>query len=74
MWPVFVHNIASVHNVHLPLAQLVGDPLLELRAGERRHPGEGAGGVPGVPEGVMCTSDGEYENIKCHRLGTKGIV
>ena len=52
-----VHNIASVpsvHNVDLPLAQLVGDPLLELRAGERRHPGEGAGGVPGVPAGVMC--------------------
>ena len=23
---------------------------------------------------VLCTSDGEYENIKCHRLGTKGIV
>ena len=46
-----VHNIASVHNVDLPLAQLVGDPLLELLAGERRHPGEGAGGVPRVPGG-----------------------
>ena len=23
---------------------------------------------------VLCTSDGEYENIRCHRLGSKGIV
>ena len=52
----------GVPSVHLPLAQLVGDPLLELRAGERRHPGEGAGGVPGVPTGVMCVfSHGEYD-------------
>ena len=51
----------GVPSVHLPLAQLVGDPLLELRAGERRHPGEGAGGVPVVPAGVMRTSDGEYD-------------
>ena len=52
----------GVPSVDLPLAQLVGDPLLELLAGERRHPGEGAGGVPGVPAGVMQrTSGGEYD-------------